>query len=163
MQDRMASLRRRRGGAPRVGLALGVGSAAAMAEIGAVEVLRESGVPIHCVAGSSAGAVVGAAYASGRISELRECLAGLSRRGVMRLFDLAWPREGLLHGCRALDLMLQIAPSEVGMFDLHRTGELALLGRRVAEQALPEIREALGRFAVSDPPDTAPTRRREAS
>jgi NTE family protein len=90
---------------PRVGLALGAGSAAAMAEIGAIEVLRDAGIPIHCVAGSSAGAVVGAAYASGKISELRECLAGLSRSGVMRLFDLAWPREGFLHGRRALDLI----------------------------------------------------------
>jgi hypothetical protein len=49
------------------------------------------------------------------------------------------------------------------MFDLHRTGELALLGRRVAEEALPDIREALGRFALSDLPDTASMPQREAS
>jgi NTE family protein len=89
----------------RVGVALGAGSAAAMAEIGALEVLVESGVPVHCVAGTSAGAVVGAAFAAGRVSQLREALAGLSRRGVMRLFDPAWPREGFLHGRRALEFI----------------------------------------------------------
>ena len=94
------------GGLPlRVGVALGAGSAPALAEIGALEVLTEAGIPIHCVAGTSAGAIVGAAFAGGRLAELRECLAGLSRGRVMRLFDPTWPREGLLHGRRALEFI----------------------------------------------------------
>jgi NTE family protein len=76
-----------------------------MAQIGALEVLGEAGIPIHCVAGASAGALVGAAYAAGQLSEFRDSMAGLSRRGVLRLFDLAWPREGLLHGRRAIDFV----------------------------------------------------------
>jgi NTE family protein len=32
-------------------------------------------------------------------------MQGLSRRGVLRLFDLAWPRKGLLHGRRALEFV----------------------------------------------------------
>lgn len=89
----------------RVGVALGAGSAAAMAEIGVLEVLADAGIPVHCVAGTSAGAVVGAALASGQVSALRETLAALSPARVMRLFDLTWPREGFLYGRRALDLI----------------------------------------------------------
>lgn len=93
------------GGGLRIGLALGAGSAAAMAEIGVAELLTRVGVPIHCVAGTSAGAIVGAAYACGRIAEFREGLSSLTRPGVLRLFDLAWPREGFLHGRRALEFI----------------------------------------------------------
>lgn len=87
----------------RIGVALGAGSAAAMAQIGALQALEEAGLPIRYVAGTSAGAIVGAAFAGGRVQELRESLEKLSRRNVMRLFDVAWPSEGLLHGRRALD------------------------------------------------------------
>ncbi len=94
------------GGIPlRVGVALGAGSAAAMAQIGALEVLADAGIPLHCVAGSSAGAMVGAALAAGRLAEFRAAMEGLSRRRVLRLLDLAWPREGLLHGLRALEFV----------------------------------------------------------
>jgi NTE family protein len=89
----------------RVGLALGAGSAAAMAQIGVLEVLAEAGIPVHCVAGTSAGAMVGAALAAGRLGEFRAAMEGLSRRRVLRLLDVAWPREGLLHGLRALEFV----------------------------------------------------------
>jgi NTE family protein len=89
----------------RVGVALGAGSAAAMAQIGALEVLAEAGIPLHCVAGTSAGALVGAAYAAGQLAEFRAAMEGLSRRRVLRLFDLAWPREGLLRGRRMLEFV----------------------------------------------------------
>jgi NTE family protein len=89
----------------RVGVALGAGSAASMAQIGALEVLDEAGIPVHCVAGASAGALVGAAYAAGRLAEFRGSMEGLSRRNVLRLFDVAWPRQGLLHGRRALEFV----------------------------------------------------------
>jgi NTE family protein len=53
----------------------------------------------------SAGAVVGAAFAGGKVSALRDRLGELTRRGVLRLFDPAWPREGFLHGRRALEFI----------------------------------------------------------
>jgi len=100
------------GGEPtlRVGVALGAGSAAALAEIGALEVLAQAGIPVHCVAGTSAGAVVGAAFAGGRVAALRDRLGALTRSRVLRLFDPAWPREGFLHGRRALEFI----HSEIG-------------------------------------------------
>jgi len=47
----------------RIGLSLGGGGARGFAHIGVIKALREAGVPIDLVNGSSAGAVVGGAYA----------------------------------------------------------------------------------------------------
>lgn len=49
----------------RLGLALGGGFARGLAHIGALSVLEENQIPIHCITGVSAGAIVAAAYASG--------------------------------------------------------------------------------------------------
>jgi len=50
---------------PRIGLALGGGGAMGAAHIGVIKVLEELRVPVDCIAGTSMGAVVGAAYATG--------------------------------------------------------------------------------------------------
>jgi NTE family protein len=60
--------RRRRGepeGAPRIGLALGGGFARGIAHSGVLKVLEQHHIPLHCITGVSAGAIVAAAYASG--------------------------------------------------------------------------------------------------
>ncbi|HVN06574.1 MAG TPA: patatin-like phospholipase family protein [Bryobacteraceae bacterium] len=49
----------------RIGLALGGGFARGLAHIGVLKVFEENGIPVHCIAGVSAGAIVAAAYASG--------------------------------------------------------------------------------------------------
>ena len=51
--------------APRIGLALSGGGARGLAHIGVLKVLEELRVPVHCVAGTSIGAIVGGGYASG--------------------------------------------------------------------------------------------------
>jgi NTE family protein len=50
---------------PRVGLALAGGFARGIAHIGVLRVLLEAGIPIDCVAGTSVGALIGAAYCAG--------------------------------------------------------------------------------------------------
>ena len=50
---------------PRVGLALAGGFARGIAHIGILRVLREAGIPIDCVAGTSVGALIAAAYCAG--------------------------------------------------------------------------------------------------
>jgi len=50
---------------PKIGLALGGGFARGIAHAGVLKVLEKAEVPIHCIAGVSAGAIVAAAYASG--------------------------------------------------------------------------------------------------
>ncbi len=50
---------------PRVGLVLAGGGARGGAHIGVLKVLEEQRVPIDIIVGTSAGSIVGAAYASG--------------------------------------------------------------------------------------------------
>ncbi len=52
-------------GRPRVCLVLSGGGARGAAHIGVIKVLEELNVPVDCIAGTSMGAVVGGAYASG--------------------------------------------------------------------------------------------------
>lgn len=58
---------------PSVGVALGGGFARGIAHVGVLKVLEEEGIPVNFVAGTSVGALIGAAYCSGlSISELQE-------------------------------------------------------------------------------------------
>jgi NTE family protein len=50
---------------PAIGLALGGGFARGMAHIGVLKVLEEEKIPVRFVAGTSVGALIGAAYCSG--------------------------------------------------------------------------------------------------
>jgi NTE family protein len=50
---------------PRIGLVLGGGGAKGAAHIGVIQVLDELQIPIHCIAGTSMGALVGGTYAAG--------------------------------------------------------------------------------------------------
>jgi NTE family protein len=49
----------------RVGLALAGGFARGIAHIGVLRVLREAGIPIDCVSGTSVGALIGAGFCAG--------------------------------------------------------------------------------------------------
>jgi NTE family protein len=58
---------------PSIGVALGGGFARGIAHIGVLKVLEEEAIPIRCIAGTSVGALIGAAYCSGlSIAELEE-------------------------------------------------------------------------------------------
>jgi NTE family protein len=89
----------------RIGVALSGGGAAGMAHVGVLEELEAAEIPIHCVAGTSAGAMVGAAYAADRLGAFRDTMCSLTRRRVLSLFDPTWPRSGLLEGRRSLELI----------------------------------------------------------
>jgi NTE family protein len=60
---------------PTIGVALGGGFARGMAHVGVLKVLEEEGIPIRIVAGTSVGALIGAAYCSGVSVEELEKLA----------------------------------------------------------------------------------------
>jgi len=58
---------------PAIGVALGGGFARGIAHIGVLKVLEEEGIPVRMIAGTSVGAIMGAAYCSGlTIAELEE-------------------------------------------------------------------------------------------
>lgn len=50
---------------PGIGLALGGGFARGFAHLGVLQVLEQHHIPISCIAGTSVGSIIGAAYASG--------------------------------------------------------------------------------------------------
>ena len=60
---------------PIIGLALGGGFARGMAHIGVLKVLEEEGIPVRLIAGTSVGALIGAAYCSGLSVQELEKLA----------------------------------------------------------------------------------------
>jgi NTE family protein len=71
---------------PRVGLALSGGAARGIAHVGVIRALLEHQVPIHFVAGTSAGSLVGGALASGMPMEEIELIArNLRWRDVGRM------------------------------------------------------------------------------
>ncbi len=88
---------------PRIGLALGSGSARGWAHIGAIRALEERGIKPDLVCGSSIGALVGAFYASGELDKLERWVTGLAWTTVLRLMDLTW-RGGLIRGQRLFNL-----------------------------------------------------------
>lgn len=59
---------------PRIGLVLGGGGARGAAHVGVLKVLERERVPIHAIAGTSMGAIVGSLYASGYSAEEIEAL-----------------------------------------------------------------------------------------
>ncbi len=63
---------------PKVGLALSGGFARGIAHIGVLKVLKEHHIPVDCIAGTSVGALIGAAYAAGTSLEEMEKQAALT-------------------------------------------------------------------------------------
>jgi NTE family protein len=62
---------------PRIGLALGGGSARGWAHVGVIRALLEMGIVPDVIAGTSAGAMVGAAYVCGKLDDFERWLSGL--------------------------------------------------------------------------------------
>ncbi len=94
-------------GHPRIGLALGSGGARGWAHLGVLTRLQELQIPIHCVAGTSIGAVMGAAYAANRLPVLEELTRQLDWRRVAKLLlEGSFPsRTGLLSGKWIMQLL----------------------------------------------------------
>ena len=71
---------------PRIGLALSGGAARGIAHIGVLRAFAEHQIKIDCVAGTSAGSLVGGALASGLpLSEIEEIAVKLRWRDVGRM------------------------------------------------------------------------------
>jgi len=106
-------------GKRKIGLALGSGAARGLAHIGVLEALEKEGIPIDMIAGSSAGALIGALYAQGKDSSLMINLAlDLSRKHLMSLVDLALPKTGLIGGRKIKDWLESAFGGKIEFSDL---------------------------------------------
>jgi len=93
----------------RLGLALGAGGARGWAHIGVLKVLEDAGIHIDMISGSSIGALVGGIYAAtASVEELKQSTIDqfLTRADTRRkIFDYTLPRQGLLRGNKAAQLV----------------------------------------------------------
>lgn len=83
---------------PEIALVLGSGAARGWAHIGVIHELAELGIKPDIVVGSSVGAVVAGAYASGNLDVFEEWVRSLGRVDIIRLLDAKMTGGGFLQG-----------------------------------------------------------------
>jgi NTE family protein len=87
---------------PRIGLALGGGSARGWAHIGVIRALQDAGIEPDLVCGTSIGALVGAAYVGGELDRLETWVRGLRLQTVVSFLDFSL-NGGLIKGDRLIE------------------------------------------------------------
>lgn len=88
---------------PKIGIALGSGSARGWAHIGVIKGLEELGVEPAIVAGTSIGALVGAAYANQQLDLLERWAKSLNWKDIVSYLDLGVMGGGVIEGEKLLD------------------------------------------------------------
>ncbi|MBI3042108.1 MAG: patatin-like phospholipase family protein [Betaproteobacteria bacterium] len=89
---------------PRIGVALGAGSARGWAHIGVLRRLVEAGIAPEVVCGTSIGALVGAVYADDDLAQFEQWVKDLTWRKVVGYFDLSFG-SGLLKGGKLFEYL----------------------------------------------------------
>lgn len=84
----------------KIGLALGSGGARGLAHLGVLQKLTEWNVPFQCVAGTSIGAIIGAAYVANGIESLTAWARSLDWKDLLGLFAGLPRKTGFLTGDR---------------------------------------------------------------
>jgi NTE family protein len=121
-----------------VGLALSSGSARGIAHIGVLKVLEANKIPIHSMAGTSAGALFGGMYSAGMsIDDLTGFALMLHKKSPLSggLWDFAIPpRTGLIKGNKTANFLRQFLGEkriEELRMPLHIVATDVLLGEEV--------------------------------
>jgi NTE family protein len=92
---------------PIIGLALGSGVARGWAHIGVLKAMKARGIYPDVVAGTSVGAVVGAAHVTGSLDRLENWTRNLSKINFFRFLDFKLRGAGLFGGSKLHDLMVK--------------------------------------------------------
>lgn len=82
----------------KIGIALGSGVARGWAHIGVLKVLLREGIQPDVISGTSIGALVGAAYAANRLSEIEDFARSLTRTRMFNLMDVKFGGSGIFSG-----------------------------------------------------------------
>lgn len=90
---------------PRIGLALGSGSARGWSHIGVIEALQKAGIEPDIVCGASFGAIVGAAYVTNQLAALKAFAEALTWREIVGLLDVGISGGGLINGKSIVELL----------------------------------------------------------
>lgn len=94
----------------KIGLVLSGGGARGIAHLGVIKALQEMGIGFHQIAGTSAGAIVGALLAQGYSPD--ESLKIIESSSFMRHIRPAWNRMGLLRIDTMIDLYRKYVPHD---------------------------------------------------
>ncbi len=89
----------------KIGLALGGGGAKGYSHIGIIKSLRNSGIDIDIITGTSIGAFIGAVYAGGQLDELEKFVNKITFGKLPKILSPAFSRLGLLSGDYAKKLL----------------------------------------------------------
>ena len=92
---------------PRIGLALGSGAGRGWAHIGVLRSLKAAGIVPDVIAGTSVGALAGAAHAADRLEDLADWATGITRRRMFGFVDLRFWSNGLIGGGRLAEALRQ--------------------------------------------------------
>ncbi len=90
---------------PKIGLALGSGLVRGWAHLGVLRALIKYGFTPDIIAGTSVGALAGAAYATNKLDDLEDWARSLNRMSIMNYLDLRPNRGGLIGGKAFYKLM----------------------------------------------------------
>ena len=93
----------------RIGIALGSGSARGWSHIGVLQALAEMGIEPHVVAGSSIGALVGAAYANKQLDEMEAMVTALEWKDIISYLDMSIMNGGLIQGDKIVNFFRKYA------------------------------------------------------
>ena len=93
------------GDRPRIGLALGSGSARGLAHLGVIRAIADAGIELDFIAGTSMGALIGAIHAAGKMDELEATFLTFDWKKTASFFDVVLPKSGLLDGARVSELV----------------------------------------------------------
>lgn len=93
------------GGRPRIGLALGSGSARGLAHLGVIRAIEDAGIRVDFIAGTSMGALIGAIHAAGKLNELEAAFLEFDWKKTISFFDVVLPKSGLLDGAKISELV----------------------------------------------------------
>jgi NTE family protein len=92
---------------PKIAVALGSGAARGWSHIGVIRELKALGIEPDIVAGSSIGALVGAAYAADQLDRLEQWTRELDWRGILKYLDPTLRGGGLIEGEKLAELVAQ--------------------------------------------------------
>jgi len=90
---------------PRIGLALGSGSARGLAHLGVIRAIMDAGIQLDFIAGASMGALIGAIHAADKLDELQATFQAFDWKRTVSFFDVVLPKSGLLDGARVSELV----------------------------------------------------------
>ena len=88
-----------------VSLVLGSGGARGLAHIGVIRWLEQHGYQIKSISGCSIGALVGGAYAAGKLEEFETWVRAINKVDILNLLDFSWRTSGLVKGDRIINTL----------------------------------------------------------